>query len=126
MPKPPVTLYGIRNCDTVKKARQWLADQNVDYRFHDFKPQGVPIPQLDRWLLSVPWETLLNRQGTAWRKLDAVTKASVVNAATARAVMLANPSTIKRPVVEWDGTAAGTVTVGFKPGLWPAPAPKTD
>ena len=126
MPKPPVTLYGIRNCDSVKKARQWLADQNVDYRFHDFKPQGVPIPQLDRWLLSVPWETLLNRQGTAWRKLDAVTKASVVNAATARAVMLANPSTIKRPVVEWDGTAAGTVTVGFNPGLWPAPAPKTD
>ena len=126
MPKPPVTLYGIRNCDTVKKARQWLADQNVDYRFHDFKPQGVPIPQLDRWLLSVPWETLLNRQGTAWRKLDAVTKASVVNAATARAVMLANPSTIKRPVVEWDGTAAGTVTVGFNPRLWPAPAPKTD
>ncbi len=118
-----ITLYGIRNCDTVKKARQWLSDKEVDYRFHDFKLQGVPIPQLDQWLAAVPWETLLNRQGNTWRKLDEATKASVVDASTARTVMLANPSVIKRPVVEWAGTSAGNVTVGFKPDAWTARVP---
>ncbi|HPW85332.1 MAG TPA: ArsC family reductase [Rhodoferax sp.] len=106
------TLYGIPNCDTVKKARTWLTDHGVDYAFHDFKKQGVPQPQIDTWLAAVGWETLINRKGTAWRGLDDATKAAVVDAASARAVALASPSVIKRPVVQW---ADGTITVGFTP-----------
>ena len=120
MVKPAITLYGIRNCDTVKKTREWLTDKGVEYGFHDFKMQGVPAAQLDQWLQSVPWETLLNRQGNTWRKLDEATQAAVLDAASARAVMLANPSVIKRPVVEWDFASEGDVTVGFKPELWSA------
>jgi len=106
------TLYGIPNCDTVKKARTWLTDHGMDYAFHDFKKQGVPQPQIDTWLAAVGWETLINRKGTAWRGLDDATKAAVVDAASARAVALASPSAIKRPVVQW---ADGTITVGFTP-----------
>ena len=106
------TLYGIPNCDTVKKARTWLTDHGVDYAFHDFKKQGVPQPQIDTWLAAVGWETLINRKGTAWRGLDDATKAAVVDAASARAVALASPSVIKRTVVQW---ADGTITVGFTP-----------
>ena len=107
-----ITLYGIPNCDTVKKARTWLTDHGHDYVFHDFKKQGVPQPQIDQWLAAVGWETLINRKGTSWRLLDDATKAGVVDAAAARAVALLQPSVIKRPVVEW---ADGKVTVGFKP-----------
>jgi len=105
-------VYGIPNCDTVKKARTWLTDHGMDYAFHDFKKQGVPQPQIDTWLAAVGWETLINRKGTAWRGLDDATKAAVVDAASARAVALASPSVIKRPVVQW---ADGTITVGFTP-----------
>ena len=107
-----ITLYGIPNCDTVKKARTWLTDHGLDSSFHDFKKQGVPQPQIDTWLASLGWETVINRKGTAWRGLDDATKASVVDATSARAVALANPSVIKRPVVQW---ADGTITVGFTP-----------
>ena len=106
------TLYGIPNCDTVKKARTWLTDHGVDYTFHDFKKQGVPEVQLDNWLATVGWEVVVNRMGTTWRSLDEATKASVVDAASARAVLLSAPSVVKRPVVVWSD---GTVTVGFKP-----------
>lgn len=104
------TLYGISNCDTVKKARVWLAEHGVDVRFHDFKKSGVPVDRLQAWLGSAGWERLLNRQGTTWRKLDEATRAGVTDAATAAALMQAQPSVIKRPVVEW---ADGSVTVGF-------------
>ena len=110
-----ITLYGISNCDTVKKARAWLADQGVDCVFHDFKKAGVPADHLDAWLRSAGWEKLLNRQGTTWRKLDAATQAQAASEAGARALMLAQPSVIKRPVVEW---ADGRVTVGFDPQAW--------
>ena len=109
------TLYGISNCDTVKKARAWLTDHGVVYTFHDFKKQGVPILRLDYWLVNAGWEKLLNRQGTTWRKLDDATKAAVTDARRARALMLAQPSVIKRPVVEW---SASTVTVGFDAADW--------
>ena len=92
----------------------------MDYQFHDYKLLGVPAPRLDEWLKTIPWETLLNRQGNMWRKLDEATQASVTDAASARAVMLANPSTVKRPVVEWSGSASKDVTVGFKPEVWEA------
>jgi arsenate reductase (glutaredoxin) len=109
-PSPTVTVYGIPNCDTVKKARTWLTDQGVDYQFHDFKKQGVPADLLPGWLVAIDWQTLVNRKGTTWRKLDEATRAAVVDDASATSLMLANPSVIKRPVVVW---ADGGVSVGF-------------
>ncbi len=109
-----ITIYGIPNCDTVKKARAWLVDNGVEHQFHDFKKQGVPTDRLDVWLTTVGWETLLNRKGTAWRKLDDSVKDGVMDAASARAVMLAQVSVIKRPVVDW----ASGITVGYAPDLW--------
>ena len=108
-------LYGIPNCDTVKRARAWLAEQGHAVSFHDFKKQGVPPAELDRWIAALGWEPLVNRQGTTWRKLDEATRAAVVDAASARALMLAQPSVIKRPVLDW-GSA---LTVGFQPDRWP-------
>lgn len=110
-----ITLYGIPNCDTVKKARVWLAQHQAAVTFHDFKKQGVPEAGLDRWLEAVGWEKLVNRQGTTWRKLDEATQAGVTDAVSARRLMLEQTSVIKRPVVEW---ADGTVTVGFSEALF--------
>ncbi|NML44755.1 ArsC family reductase [Ramlibacter sp. G-1-2-2] len=110
-----ITVYGITNCDTVKKARTWLAGSGVDYQFHDFKKQGVPPEHLDQWLESAGWEKLLNRQGTTWRKLDPAAQQAAGSADGARALMLAQPSVIKRPVVEWNN---GAVSVGFNADDW--------
>ena len=110
-----ITLYGIPNCDTVKKARAWLADQGVAYEFHNFKKQGVPPAALDDWIAQVGWEKLVNRKGTMWRRLDPATQARVQDAASARALMLEQPSVIKRPVVKWD---ARHTTVGFDAAAW--------
>jgi Spx/MgsR family transcriptional regulator len=104
------TIYGIPNCDTVKRARAWLAEHGHDAAFHDFRKQGVPKDRLQAWMAMQGWERLVNRQGTTWRKLDDATKAAVVDAASAQALLVAQPSVIKRPVIEWDG---GAVTVGF-------------
>lgn len=117
-----IDLYGIANCDTVKRARAWLDAQHIAYRFHDFKKQGVPEGALIQWIAALGWEPLINRRGTTWRQLDEATRAGVVDADSARAVLLANPSLIKRPVVEWgagtgDGGDAG-VTVGFDAAQW--------
>ena len=112
---PSVTLYGIPNCDTVKKARDWLTANGVAHAFHDFKKQGVPLPKIDQWIAATGWEKLLNRRGPTWRKLDDATQTSVVDAASAVAVMVANSSVIKRPVVQWLG---GQVTVGFDGEAW--------
>jgi Spx/MgsR family transcriptional regulator len=117
---PTVTVFGIPNCDTVKKARTWLTGQGVDYLFHDFKKQGVPADQLPSWIAAVGWEKLLNRKGTTWRKLDDATRNAVVDATTASAVMLANPSVLKRPVVVWGD---GTVSVGFEVASFAARLP---
>ena len=109
-----ITLYGIPNCDTVKKARTWLDENGVEYQFHDFKKQGVPPEQLKRWTQAAGWETLLNRKGTTWRKLDAAAQAGAADSAGAQALMLANPSVIKRPVVDW----GKGITVGFDAAAW--------
>ena len=114
MSKTTITVYGIPNCDSVKKARVWLTDHGIDYVFHDFKKQGVPSGALDLWLKRVSWELLVNRKGTTWRKLDAAQQASVVDAASARALMLAHASVIKRPVLVRDET----VIVGVNPEAW--------
>jgi Spx/MgsR family transcriptional regulator len=114
----PITLYGIVNCDTVKKARAWLTAQGRDHVFHDFKKLGVPEGQLDHWLATAGWEKLLNRKGTSWRRLDAATQSGVQDAPTARALMLDQASVIKRPVAQWGDQATGTVTVGFDVAVW--------
>jgi arsenate reductase len=114
MNKTSITVYGIPNCDSVKKARVWLSDHGVDYVFHDFKKQGVPPEAVDQWLQQVGWDVLVNRKGTTWRKLDAAVQAGVVDNASARAVMLANASVIKRPVV----VKGSTVIVGVNPDAW--------
>lgn len=108
------TVYGIPNCDSVKKARTWMDEHAVPYVFHDFKKQGVPPDALDFWLSQVGWEVLVNRKGTTWRKLEPELQAKVVDVASARALMLANPSVIKRPVVEM----GDTVMVGVNPEAW--------
>ena len=117
---PAVTVFGIPNCDTVKKARTWLTDHGVAYAFHDFKKQGVPADQLPGWIAAVGWEKLVNCKGTTWRKLDADTQAAVVDAASASALMQAQPSVVKRPVVVW---ADGGVTVGFDSASFAARLP---
>ena len=108
-------VYGIPNCDTVKKARVWLTHQGLAYTFHDFKKQGVPTDKLPDWVSAIGWDTLLNRQGTTWRKLDAASQASAQTPLGALELVRDNPSLIKRPVVQWPN---GHVTVGFDPLLW--------
>jgi Spx/MgsR family transcriptional regulator len=107
-----VIVYGIPNCDTVKKARAWLTGQGVEYRFHDFKKDGVPPERLDAWLQAAGGELLLNRKGTTWRRLDGASQLAAQDAAGARALMLREASVIKRPVVEWSD---GSITIGFTP-----------
>ena len=117
-------VFGIPNCDTVKRARAWLADTGVNYQFHDFKKQGVPEEALDRWLRTFGWEALVNRRGTTWRRLDDATREGVVDTASARAALLANPSLIRRPVVEW--RAGADATVGFDVAQWQAQLSKAE
>ncbi len=110
-----VTLYGIANCDTVKRARAWLSEHGVATAFHDYKKLGVPADRLDAWIAALGWVALVNRKGTTWRRLDPTTQAGVVDASSAGALMLAEPSLVKRPVVEWGD---GAVTVGFDAARW--------
>jgi arsenate reductase len=108
------TLYGIPNCDTVKKARTWLAEQGHDFTFHDFKKQGLERATVAAWLEQLDWEVLVNRKGTTWRGLPDERKAAVVDQASALALMLEFPSVIKRPVL----TGAGATSVGFSPAMY--------
>ena len=107
----PITIYGIKNCDTMKKARGWLDKHKVDYAFHDYKTAGIECAKLETWAKKAGWETLLNRAGTTFKKLPDKDKASVAEK-RALALMLAQPSMIKRPVLELPG---GKLLVGFKP-----------
>ena len=103
------TLYGIKNCDTMKKARAWLDGQGVEYAFHDYKVQGIDAAHLKRWAAEVGWETVLNRAGTTFRKLPEAQKTGL-DERKAIGLMLEQPSMIKRPVLE----AGGRIVVGFK------------
>jgi arsenate reductase len=108
--KKTVTLYGIKNCDTMKKARAWLDEHGVAYTFHDYKAQGVDKATLGRWTKEVSWEVLLNRAGTTFKKLPDEDRENVTEK-QAIALMEAQPSMIKRPVLD----VGGKLTVGFKP-----------
>jgi len=104
------TIYGIKNCDTMKKARTWLQAHKVAHQFHDYKVAGIDKPTLEGWVKKVGWEILLNRSGTTFKKLPDADKDGITEK-KAIALMLAQPSMIKRPVLE----AKGKLTVGFKP-----------
>ena len=111
------TLYGIRNCDTMKKARAWLDAHGVPHAFHDYKVAGIDAARLDDWIGRVGWEILLNRAGTTFRKLPEAERADI-DAAKAAALMLAQPSMIKRPVLD----TGDALLVGFKPERYDAAA----
>jgi arsenate reductase (glutaredoxin) len=108
-----IRIYGIKNCDTMKKARAWLDSHGVQYEFHDYKSAGIDASVLERWCSSVGWETLLNRAGTTFRKLPEAQKSNL-NERKAIGLMLAQPSMIKRPVLE----AGKRVLVGFQPAAY--------
>jgi arsenate reductase len=107
----PIILYGIKNCDTMKKARGWLDKHKVEYAFHDYKTAGIARDKLEGWAKKAGWETLLNRAGTTFKKLPDKDKDGVTEK-KAIALMLAQPSMIKRPVLELPG---GKILVGFRP-----------
>lgn len=113
------TLFGIPNCDTVKRARTWMAAHDLAPAFHDFKKSGVPLAELNQWVAAHGWERMLNRKGTAWRALAPEAQAQVVDAASACRQMVATPSVIKRPVVRWPD---GRITVGFDEATFSAHA----
>ena len=109
----PVTIYGIKNCDTMKKARAWLDGHGVAYHFHDYKSEGIAKDTLKRWCDDLGWETLLNRAGTTFRKLPDSDKEGL-NEKKAIALMLAQPSMIKRPVLD----LGGKLLAGFRPEIY--------
>jgi arsenate reductase len=112
----PITIYGIKNCDTMKKARTWLDQHGVAYDFHDYKAAGIERDRLERWEKKVGWETLLNRSGMTFRKLPEKDQ-KVADARKAIALMLAQPSMIKRPVLD---LGRDKLLVGFKPDAYAA------
>ena len=103
-------LYGIKNCDTVKKARHWLDEQQVSYRFHDVRTDGLDSQMIERWITTAGWEKVLNKVGTTWRKLDPAVKEHV-SADNVVDLLMKYPTMIKRPVLDQNGT----ITVGFRP-----------
>jgi Spx/MgsR family transcriptional regulator len=108
-----VTIYGIKNCDTMKKARTWLDGKAVPYRFHDYKTAGIDAATLSAWVETLGWETVLNRAGTTFRALPDAEKQDI-DAGKAVALMLAQPSMIKRPILD----RGGRLTAGFKPEVY--------
>jgi Spx/MgsR family transcriptional regulator len=105
---PELVIYGIENCDQVRKARAWLRAHDLPCRFHDFRRDGLSADRLGDWLGRVPWDSLLNRRGLAWRKLSPEQRAAVTDATSAAELMLADPTLVKRPVLEHaDGIAVG-------------------
>jgi arsenate reductase (glutaredoxin) len=111
-----ITLYGIKNCDTMKKARTWLDEHNIEYAFHDYKSLGVDVQHLERWCKQNGWETVLNKAGTTFKKLADKDKADL-NERKAIALMLKQPSMIKRPVLE---LTTGKTIIGFQPDTYAA------
>lgn len=102
-------MYGIKNCDTIKKARKWLEAENIDYTFHDYKKEGVDEALFKSWIAELGWDVVINRRGTTWRKLSDEQKENM-NDASALEAMLDNPSIIKRPLLVHNGQK----TLGFK------------
>ena len=104
-----ITLYGIKNCDTIKKARNWLTDNGIEYKFHDVRADGIDAASIEQWIEQAGWETVLNRRGTTWRKLESSVQEST-NRDNVSALLAEHPAMIKRPVLDIDGR----ITIGFK------------
>ncbi len=111
---PEVVVFGIDNCDHVRKARAWLRARNIEHRFHDLRRDGLDAQQLSCWLGRVPWDSLLNRRGLTWRTLDAQRRAAVTDQASASELMLEEPLLVKRPVLQMPGQ----IVVGFSEALY--------
>ncbi len=109
-----VVVFGIENCDQVRKARAWLRAHGIAFRFHDFRKDGLDAQRLSGWLGRVPWDSLLNRRGLAWRKLDPQRRAAITDQASAAELMLADPTLVKRPVLQ----AGDRIIVGFSEPLY--------
>lgn len=107
------TLYGIKNCDTVKKARVWLDNHDIDYQFHDFRIDGITADQVDAWLAALGWEQVVNKRSTTWKQLAESTR-NGMDTKLAKANILEQPTLIKRPLLELDNDSA-SIHVGFKP-----------
>ena len=101
-------IYGISNCDTVKKAKNWLDQHSIDYQFHDFRKQGLDETTINQWLKTVPWDKILNKRSTSWRNLD-ISIQQAVNSSNVVSLLVENPTLIKRPVMDVNGT----ITIGF-------------
>ncbi|MGM0517626.1 MAG: ArsC family reductase [Pseudomonadota bacterium] len=108
-----ITVYGIRNCDTVRKARAWLDEQGLAYHFHDYRKDGLPAERLDEWFARFGWESVINRRGMTWRRLPAAER-EAMDATLARGAAEANPSLIRRPIVVHDGDTL----IGFDADQW--------
>jgi Spx/MgsR family transcriptional regulator len=106
-----LTVYGIPNCDTIKKARTWLDKNNVPYTFHDYRKDGLSEEKLSKWFKELPWDKVLNKSSTTWKELSAEEKATVTNEAAAAKILLNNTSAIKRPLVE--DSSGKAVQIGF-------------
>ena len=114
-----ITIYGIKNCDTMKKAFTWLKDHGVAYEFHDYKAAGIDRAHLEAWCAALGWETVLNRAGTTFRKLPEADRTDL-NEKRAVALMMAQPSMIKRPILDTGPDTGGRLLAGFKPDLYAA------
>lgn len=108
-----IKIFGIPNCDSIKKAKKWLSDNSINYQFHDYKKLGVPEKELNKWIKQAGWEVVLNKRGTTWRKLDDSIKESI-DKQSAIQLMLDNPSIIKRPILD----VKGRIIVGFSPDTY--------
>lgn len=117
----PTLLFGIENCDQCRKARQWLRTHGIDCRFHDLRRDGLGIEMLERWLTRVPWDSLLNRRGLAWRKLDESRRRGVVDRDTLIELLLHEPLLVKRPVLE----TADRLLLGFSEAVYASAFPDT-
>lgn len=110
-----ITVYGIKNCNTVKSALKWLTENRVDYHFHDYKTKGIEESTLKRWCAEIGWESLVNTRGTTWRQLDPETREKVNNQSAAISLMKEKTSVIKRPLIESGGKV---LAVGFEPDTY--------
>lgn len=108
-------LYGIKNCDTIKKARKWLTENGIEHTFHDVRSDGIDAETIESWIQQAGWETVLNRRGTTWRRLDSAVQEST-NRDNVVALLAAHPAMIKRPVLD----VGGAVTIGFKDNQYQA------
>lgn len=118
MQQPHITLFGIPNCDTVRKARNWLEARDLPYTFHDFKKQGIEAGRILQWCEACGIDKVLNRKGTTWRGLAPVEQEKAATLLSAIELLKEHPSLIKRPVVEWKTSRGSAITVGFDADDW--------